>query len=303
VAYTGKKPNRGRIGILVSFEQSRFDESLKGIIDQLERDGYKKPVVTFIKENAQGSRVMAAEQASKFAAAKLDLIITLGTLATTAITKEIKDVPVVFSMVYDPVEAGITKNWVSSGNNSTGASTRFPLAILMQRLQEFGPSKRLAVLYTPGEKNSELELKELQRLQASGEIKVVAVPLTNKEEVGQILPEVVHTADAIYLTGSSIVGETVPMVVTMANKAQVLTITHLDDLAEKGALLGICANSYRVGRLAGRKAVMILKGVKPSSLPIETLKKIDLVLNMKSASSGNFQIPADFMKKVTKIIE
>jgi putative tryptophan/tyrosine transport system substrate-binding protein len=292
-----------KIGILVSFDQTRFSESLKGIMDQLEQDGYKKPTVTFIIENAQGSHVRAAEQVSKFATAKLDLIVTLGTLATTAVTKGIKGVPVVFSMVYDPVEAGITKNWASSGSNSTGASNRFSLSILMQRLKEFAPIRRLAVLFTPGEKNSESELKELQRLQASSEIKVVAVPLTNKEEVGQILPEVVHTADAIYLTGSSIVGETVPIIATMANKAKVITITHLDDLAEKGALLGVCANSYRVGRLAGRKAVMILKGAKPSSLPIGVPEKIDLILNMKSANAGQFQIPADFMKKVTRTIE
>ncbi len=292
-----------RIGILVSFEQTRYDESLKGIMDQLERDGYKKPAVTFIIENAQGSHVRAAEQVSKLAAAKLDLIVTLGTLATTAVTREIKDVPVVFSMVYDPVEAGITRNWKSSGNNSTGASNRFPLSVLMQRLQELGPFKRLAVLFTPGEKNSESQLKELQGLQTGAEIKIVAVPLTNKEEVGQILPEVVHTADAIYLTGSSIVGETAPIIATIANKAKVITITHLDDLAEKGALLGVCANSYRVGRLAGRKAAMILNGAKPSSLPIGVQKKLDLILNMRSANAGQFQIPADFMKKVTRTIE
>lgn len=292
-----------RIGILMSFEQTRYDESLKGITDELEQGGFKKPAVTFIIKNAQGSHVRAAEQVSTLAAAKLDLIVTLGTIATIAVTKEIKDVPVVFSMVYDPVEAGISKNWGSSGNNSAGASNRFPLSILMQRLQELGPFKRLAVLFTPGEKNSESQLKELQELQTGADIKIVAVPLTSKEEVGQILPEVVHTADAIFLTGSSIVGETTPMIAAMANKAKVITITHLDDLAEKGALVGVCANSYGVGRLAGRKAVMILKGAKPSSLPIEVMKKTDLILNMRSANAGQFQIPADFMKKVTRTIE
>ncbi len=292
-----------RIGVLVSFEQTRLSESLKGIMDQLEEDGYKKPAVTFIMENAMGSHVKAAELASKFTAAKLDLIVTIGTIAATAVMKEIKDVPVVFSMVYDPVEAGIARNWRSSGNNSTGASPRVPMSILMQRLQEFAPVRKLAVLFTPGEKNSESQLKEVQELQAGSEIKIVAVPLTNKEEVGPLLSEVVHTADAIYLTGSSIVGETIPTIVAMANKANVVTITHLDDLAEKGALLGVCANSYRVGRLAGKKAVMILKGAKPSSLPIEVPKKIDLILNMKSAKAGQFQVPSDFMKKVTRTIE
>ena len=107
----------------------------------------------------------------------------------------------------------------------------------------------------------------------------------------------------MYLTGSSIIGETVPTIVDIANKAKVVTISHLDDLVEKGALLGVCVNSYRVGRLAGKKAVRILKGAKPSSIPIEPEKKVDIILNRKTAQAGQFQIPGSFMRKVTKTIE
>jgi ABC-type uncharacterized transport system substrate-binding protein len=292
-----------RIGVLMSSEQARYYESLKGFRDRLGQEGYTKTAVTYIVENAEGSHIRAADQSSKFASAKLDLILTFGTLATTAAVKGIKDVPVVFSMVYDPQAAGITGNQARSAGNCTGASNRFPLSIAMQRLRELGGLKRLAVLYTPGEKNSESQLKELRSLQPTSGIKIVAVPLTRKEDVRQILPEVVHAADAIYLTGSSIVGDAVPLITSMANEAKVITITHLDDIAEKGALLGICANSYQVGRVAGKKAVMILKGSKPSSLPIEVQKKIDVILNMRSANAGRFQIPSDFMKKVTKTIE
>jgi putative ABC transport system substrate-binding protein len=165
------------------------------------------------------------------------------------------------------------------------------------------PVKRLAVLYTPGEKNTEFQLIELQNIQANSQIKVIPIILTNKEGVAYALSEVVHAADAIYLTGSSIVGATVPKIVDMANKSKVVTITHLDDLVEKGALLGICANSYLVGRLAGKKAGNILKGAKPSSIPIEPERKVDVILNKKTAKAGQFQIPSSFMNKVTKTIE
>jgi putative ABC transport system substrate-binding protein len=161
----------------------------------------------------------------------------------------------------------------------------------------------LAVLYTPGEKNTELQLKELQGIQTSLQIKVIPVILANKEEVSPTLSSVAHTVDAFYLTGSGVVGTTVPIIVDIANKAHVLTITHLDDLVEKGALLGICANSKLVGHLAGKKAVQILKGAKPSSIPIEIEKKLDFILNMKTVKAGQFKIPPDFMKMVTRTIE
>jgi putative tryptophan/tyrosine transport system substrate-binding protein len=292
-----------KIGILVASEQTRYDVDLRGVMDQLAQDGYRKPAVTFIIENAQGSHVKAAELMSKFAATKLDMIITIGTIATKAAIKKIKDVPIVFSHVYNPVAAGIAVSWKSSGNNSTGVSPRISMFIPMQKLQEFKRVKSLAVLFTPGQINSELELKELQEIQVSFGIQVIGVPVTNKEEVSQILLEVVHTMDAIYLTGSTIVGETVELITDMANKEKMVTITHNDDMVRKGALLGVCPNSYDLGRMAGKKAVKILNGAKPSSITIDVPKKIDILLNMKSVIAGQFQIPAGFMKNVTKTIE
>jgi len=292
-----------KIAIFAFSEEVRYFESQKGIMDQLEKDGFSKPEVKITIENARGSKAKAVELVQKFAAAKMDLIIAIGTHAAIAAAKATKDVPIVFSTVYDPVEAGISNDWKSSGNNTTGSSTKIPMSKIVNSLKEFAPVKRLAVLYTPGEKNTEFQLIELQKIQVKSQVKVIPIILTKKEEVARTLSEVVNASDAMYLTGSSIVGATVPQIVDTANKSKVVTITHLDDLVEKGALLGICANSYLVGRLAGNKAGKILRGAKPSSIPIEPEKKVDIILNKKTAKAGQFQIPSSFMNKVTKTIE
>ncbi len=292
-----------RIGILTFSEEVRYSETQKGFMDQLKKDGFGGPDIKFTIENAKGSKAKTAEMVQKFVAAKMDLIFAIGTTATIAITREIKDVPVVFGMVYDPVEAGVAEDWKSSGNNTTGVSPKVPMSRLVSSLKELAPIKKLAVLYTPGEKNTEIQLKALQGVQTSLQIKVIPVILANKEEVARILSSVVHTVDAFFLTGSGIVGTTVPIIVDIANKAHVVTITHLDDLVEKGALLGICANSNLVGHLAGKKAALILKGAKPASISIDIEKKLDFILNMKTVKAGQFQIPSSFMKKVTRTIK
>ncbi len=292
-----------RIGILIFSEEVRYNEVQQGILDQLKKDGFGEPAIKFTIENAKGSKAKAAELVQKFAAAKMDLIFTIGTTATIAVTREIKDVPVVFGMVYDPVEAGVAKDWKSSGNNSTGVSPKVSMSRIVSSLKELAPVKKLAVLYTPGEKNTEIQLKELQGIQTSLQIKVIPIILSNKEDVAQTLSSVVNTVDAFYLTGSGVVGTTVPIIVDFANKAHVVTVTHLDDLVAKGVLLGICANPNRVGQLAGKKAVQILKGAKPSSIPIEIEKKLDIILNMKTAKAGKFRISPKFMNSVTKTIE
>ncbi len=292
-----------RINMLLWDDDSRFVDCAKGVLDQLKGDGYGEPGVTITIENAQGSKLKLAELVTKFATAKPDMIVSLGTIPTIAVTKEIKDLPVVFGMVYDPVEAGIAKSWRSSGNNSTGASPLIPMSTLVGPLKEMRPVKTLAVLYTADEKQSRIQLLELKKIQEYSQIKVIPFILSEKEDVTKVLASVVRVADAVYVTGATIIGPIVPTIVETANNAQVVTITHLPDYMNKGVLIGLCANPYLVGRLAGKKAVQILKGAKPSAIPVEAEKKVDLILNRKTAAAGQFRIPPSFMKKVTKTIE
>jgi len=292
-----------KIGVILWTDEARYNESLKGIQDQLKKDGFGDPKVKYIVEKAGGSKARAVEQAQKFNTAKVDMVITLGTTATVIAAKEIKDIPVVFSMVYDPVESRIAHDWKSSGNNTTGSSNKFPLARVVSSLKQVAPVKRLGVLYTPGETNSELQIEELQDGQSKAKLKVIPVPLTRKEDVARMLSEVAGSVDAVYLTGSRVNGESIPLIVETMNKAKIVTTTHLEDYVERGVLLGVCSEPYALGLLAGDRASKVLKGAKPSSVPIETLKKQEVMINMKTVKATQIQIPETFMKSVTKKIE
>jgi putative ABC transport system substrate-binding protein len=291
------------VGILAFSKQPRYQEATGGFLDKLKAAGFREPQTEFTIANAEANKALAAELVKKLAAAKMDLIFTVGTHATLAVIQEIKDVPVVFAQVYDPVEAGIAKGLQHSGNNTTGATTKIPMSKVMDSLRLFTPIKTLSVLYTPGEKNSESQLGDLQELQANYGIKVVPVPLSKPEEVEQLLPIVLHSTDALYITGSNFVDSQISIIVGMATKARIVTISHLEDLIEKGVLLGVGPSSYQVGFLAGRKAVEIFKGAKPTSIPIETPEPVEVMINLKTAKDGDLQVPPAFMKTVTKRIQ
>jgi putative tryptophan/tyrosine transport system substrate-binding protein len=291
-----------RIGVLMFSGEARYIEAAKGARDKLKEMGFGEPKVSFTVDEAGANKARAAELVQKYVAAKFDLIIALGTSSTQAVVREIKDVPIVFSVVWDPVDAGIAKAWNHSGNNTTGVSSKIPMSKPMEILGNFARVKRLAVLYTPGEKNSESQLKDLQAVQTN-KIKIVPVRITRVEDIGQLLPEVLRTVDALYITGSNLVNSQVSTIVDMAEKAVIITLTHLEDLVEKGVLFGVCVDSYRAGQLTGEKAAKILKGAKASAISIECVKKYDVILNMKSVKKGHFQVPTDFMKMVTKTIE
>ena len=292
-----------KIGIIIFSEESRYDEARRGIVDQLKKGGFAEPNVKYTIANAKGSKVKATEAVQQFSEAKMDLIVAMGTSSVLIALKIIKDTPIVFSTVYNPVESGIAKELKSSGNNTTGVTTWFPLSKIIYFMKEFAPVKTLAVLYTPEEKNTVAQLMELQKSQAETQIKVIPIIIASKEDLTLMVPEAVRVADAIYLTGSSFIGNAVPFIVEMANKSKVITVSHLDDLVQKGALLGMGVDSYTAGLQAGKIALKVLRGAKPSSIPIESGKKMNSLFNMRSAKAGQFNVPPAFLKKVTQVIE
>jgi len=292
-----------RIGVLMFSEEARYLVATKGIKDKLANAGYKESNTYYHIVSANANKAMVVEMTQAFAREKLDLIIALGTSSTTILAKEIKDVPIVFSVVYDPVEAGIAKSWKSSGNNTTGSSTFVPMGKVLGSLKLLRPIKKLAVLYTAGEKNSEAVLKNLQNIQMKYAIKIIPVVVATGDDINLLLPEVLPSVDGLYITGSNLVNSRIATIVDLATRAGVVTVSHLEDLVEKGVLVGVCADSYAMGMIAGEKAVKILRGAKPSSLSIEVLNKFDVILNMKTAKAGKFTIPSEFMKTVTRKIE
>ncbi|OGW39453.1 MAG: hypothetical protein A2010_01890 [Nitrospirae bacterium GWD2_57_9] len=297
-AHAGKK-----IGILIWNNEARYTESRDGVLEQLKKEGFYAPAVTFTTENAEGNKAKAAELARKFAAAQYDLVIAVGTSMVTAAAAAIKDTPLVFSMVYDPVDSKIAADWTSSGNNTTGSSPKVPMSQLVDALKKLAPVKTMGVLYTPGEKNSEVQLKEMQTAGSAAQIRIIPVPLTNKADVPSLMPDVTARVNAVYLTGSSVVGDAFDSIISQATKAKVITLSHLQDHVEKGALLGVTADPRVVGQMAGAKAAKVLRGAKPASIPIETAKKFEVVLNMKTAKAGPINIPEAFLSSVSSVIK
>lgn len=87
-----------RIGILLWSDEPRYLESRDGVIEQMKKEGFAEPKVSFVIENAGGNKGKAADIASKWAGEKFDMIIAAGTSAAVAVAKEIKTTPVVFTM-------------------------------------------------------------------------------------------------------------------------------------------------------------------------------------------------------------
>ena len=289
-----------RVTFVLSSNEPRYTETKDAILDVVSKAGMSGAIETSLvvleKDKSKAPETM------KSLASKTDVFITMGTVATMAAAKTIKNKPVVFGHVFNPVDAGIVKDWESSGNNFTGGSNYVPLSRFMLRLNEVMPLKRVGVLFTPGEKQAELHLAEYQKGAKTINVQVSVIDFKDAKDADGLEGKL-KGLDALFLTGGTPIGKNLTKVMKAAIAAKVPTATHTDSFifADPGALLGVTCTAEEVGKIAGDALVKVLKGVPPSSIP-SRYPVPQMVLNGKTAQAEGFTPTPGLKQWITKTI-
>lgn len=233
---------------------------------------------------------------------KPDLIYTWGTTNATTVVgrmeeidpeKHITDIPVVFTMVSFPEGSRLITDRASSGRNITGVSHIVPLDTQVKAMEAFMPIDRIAVIYSPSEPNSVLNVNELRAMAEEGNFKVFPFP-ASLDEAGKPsadeIPSLVDEAASIdpqflYLGPDSFIGQNHKLITAEAKRAGIATFTATEVMIrDSEALYGLVSPYRDVGRLTARKAEQILlEGKHPSEIPVETLQRFSYQINMQVA--------------------
>ncbi|MBI3549659.1 MAG: ABC transporter substrate-binding protein [Elusimicrobia bacterium] len=298
---TKEKP-KSKVGILIwNGKEPRFGLVKQAILDQLKREGFDPSNTTFLIEDAGANNAKNELFLKVILAENPDVLVPIGTPAALAAAKHEKKKPIVFSLVYDPIESGIAKSWESSGNNTTGASTYVSIIKFLRRVEEFMPLKRIAVLYTPGQKNSELQLAAVSAMKQFTQSDIVAVQLRGPVDVPELETEI-GKVNAIFLTAGSTVGMNMAKIIEIAVKNKIPTLTHVEDFVNRGAMLGLGVDSATVGRLTGQKVAQVLRKTDPSTIKIE-YPAPELTLNLKTAAAMKYDVPQGLKDWASKTVK
>jgi putative ABC transport system substrate-binding protein len=293
-AYAGGKPfrifmilHRGETDVEKGF-RAHFRE--RGIaVDLIVRDIAQDPahIAGFVAE----ARLMQP-----------DLIYSWGTPVTVGVAgtrgaidpaKHVTDIPVVFTMVADPVGAKLTAHLASSGRNLTGASHVVPIDQQLAAIQAYRPLTSLGVLFNPAEPSSVRIVKELDDAARRGGFSLLpfAVPLDeHRKPMEAALPDLLARIGRarpqfLYLGPDSFIGAQRKLITERALAERVPTFSATEVMLRDGrALFGLVSGYENLGRLTAYKAEQILLGKKrPADIPMETLARFSYLVNMSVA--------------------
>lgn len=261
--------------------------------------------------NAQNDSTNNMSIAQKIAGEKYDLVLGIATPPAIALAGQVKNSPVLFAAVTDPIDAKLVKDLEHPGGNISGASDTNPEAIT--RIMDFIAGnipdvKNVGVILNTGEPNAVIMTDLAEKALEKHGIKMVKATVTNTSEVKQAAESLVGRVDAIYITLDNTVVEAVNTVIQVANDNDIPFFSSDRDTVERGAFATVGFKYYDHGYQAGQMAVEVLKnGKNVGDLPVTKPEKLDLILNVKAAAEQGIEV-TDAMKdqiqdKATNLIE
>ncbi|KUM25787.1 hypothetical protein AU467_24775 [Mesorhizobium loti] len=237
----------------------------------------------------------------------------VGTLKDRQNPELLNDIPVVFTVVADPVGSGIIESYDKTGRaNVTGTRNRVPESVNIKSITRYLPSfNHLGLLFDRSEPNSVKKMEELTALSQKMKFAFNALPLPTLPD-GTPDPAKLPDAAAqlkqagvqfVYLGSSTFLEKNADAFTNaaVANGLPVLSpYEHL--VSESQALMSVAARDYDVGKLAGDQVAKILmENAKPGDMPVVAIDKFAYLVNMKVARKLNLLPPVEFLQFVEKV--
>ncbi len=243
------------------------------------------------------------ETLKKVLAQDIDLLYTPTTKATLIAKHLTKDsqVPVIFSPVHAPVEAGVVDSIIHPGGNLTGVQVDGSNAKALEFLLNVKPeTKNILVLTRENGRPEIFCLSELRQAADKLRIELVVMNTQTRSEINQALTDIPNEIDALWLLHSPFLIPNSDLFLEAAIQHKIPLVSGAAQV-NAGVMISYGQNLHQTGVKVGRLAHQILQGAKPSELPVETTDFF-VAINLKTAHQAGINIPYEVTQQANIIV-
>jgi putative ABC transport system substrate-binding protein len=249
------------------------------------------------------SRKIAAE----LIALAPDIILASGTVAVAALQQLSPPIPVVFAVVTDPVAAGFVESIAHPGGNITGfMQSEYSLnSKLLELLKQVVPqTTHAAVLRDLANPAGISQFSAIQAVASSQGMTVTPVSVRDAKEIERAIAAVARSSSGgLIVTGSASATVHRDLIVRLAARHNIPAIYSDRFIITRGGLISYGPDRIDQYRRAAGYVDRILKGEKPSDLPVQAPTKYELVINVRTAKALGLTIPSSLLARADEVIE
>jgi putative ABC transport system substrate-binding protein len=291
----------GYLGLIGSPDASKeaFRQGLRDL-------GYLEGQNIVVEYRSGASRARLTELASELVRQNVDLIVAVGGAAPAA-KLATGTVPIVFLFSGDPIQAGLVDSLVRPGKNLTGI-TWLAFDLVGKRLEILKDAvpqiSRVAVVASPAHPGEQRELKETQNAARALGITLQYNQVNNTADVEIALRKAIEeNAHALLLFPDPVTNAHRKQITEFAAKHRLPSMFGRKEPVESGGLLSYGPQLEDVYRRIPAHVDKILKGAKPSDIPVELPMRFELVVNLKTAKVLGLTMPPEIMVQATQVIQ
>jgi putative ABC transport system substrate-binding protein len=309
---TAARPQRSgripRIGVLFALPESdrQAQARLAAFRDGLQKLGWADVTID-ARYVASNDAETHKQYAKELVALQPDLIIAQNTDATSALFQQTRTIPIIFTIVADPVGNGFVASFSRPGGNVTGFVTSEPTlgGKWVQLLKEIAPTvARVLVPFNAATSAAEYWLSSLKDTAALLGIAASAAFIRDTSELE--LAVAAHArapfGGLVVLPDAYLTGHRLEMI-TLAARYHLPTVYPYRFYADSGGLVSYGTDLIDHFRRASIYADRILKGAKVSELPVQAPEKFELIINLKAAKALGVDVPPTLLARADEVIE
>jgi putative tryptophan/tyrosine transport system substrate-binding protein len=248
------------------------------------------------------------KSAQDLVALEPDVILSNSTPTTAALLQRTRSIPIIFATVVDPVGSGFVANFARPGGNVTGFTNLEPTMAgkWLELLKEIAPQVvRVAALYNPATAPYfESFLAPVKAAAPTFGMEAIASPVHDGSEVESVIAAQARVPNGCLMVvpDGFMVAHRVE-VTSLAARSRLPVVSPYRVYTEAGGLLSYGYDVPDNFRRASIYVDRILKGIKPSDLPVQAPVKFELVVNLKTAKALDLKVPSSFYWSADEVIE
>jgi ABC-type uncharacterized transport system substrate-binding protein len=297
-----------RIGLLrADGPVATWRASYRAFLEGLRELGYAEGSnLAFEVRSAEGKYERLPVLAAQLVERHIDVFFAAGDEKILALKQATSTIPIVMAAC-DAIEVGFVSSLARPGGNLTGITCiSGDLAVKrLELLKQAVPKmSRLAVLYHPGDPHAGLEVTRAQAVAQSWGMRVQSLAVSDPIELDDRFSAMTRErADALLVVAQSFTWTHVKRIVDLAGRSRLPAVHAHREFPDAGGLMSYGPNGNEMDRRAAGYVVKILKGAKPSDLPVEQPTKFELVINMKTAKALGLTIPPSVLAWADEVIQ
>jgi putative ABC transport system substrate-binding protein len=238
---------------------------------------------------------------------KVNVIIAVGGAATQAAQQATRTIPIVMSLVNDPLGSGLVTSLARPGGNVTGLTIMSPdlvgkqLELLKEVVPKLSP---VAVLRNPDNPASAAQLREAEAAARVLGVRLQTLDVRNPQEIDSAFAAMTRErADGLLILADGLFGNQRRQIAEHVTKRRLASIGVSAEHPEAGGLMSYGTDLLDLERRAATFVDKILKGAKPADLPVAQPTKFELVINLRTAKAIRLTIPPALLQRADRIID